>query len=292
MYDEGHQAFKRIAAEKSGGKVQVEVFPSGVLGSEVSMIEGVRLGSIDGCVAIFANTSTVVPELALFSVSYLFDDVDHYERVIEDPKFQERIASLVGGKKLGLKVLGFYAAGIRNVYTRKGPVESPDDFKGTKMRVMNNPVEARVWSTIGTIPTPMNFGEVYQALQTGVLDAAENSISVIEQNRHYESAKNIIMTQHQFGTSLLMISERRFNALAPDLQKTVLDAAQEASKYQRKRERELDAEAMERIKTRGAQLVTPDRAKFAAAIKPIQDEVAKQLNMTDVLEIIRSHAKK
>src|SRR5690349_1236021 len=197
MYDEGHKALQRLVTEKTGGKVQVDVFPAAQLGSEVAMVEGVRLGSIDGMVVHVSNASTVVPELSLFSVSYLFKDRDHHERVLNDPKFAERISQLVDSKGLGIKLIGFYSAGVRNVYTRKGEAKTPEELKGTKIRVMNNPIEAKIWSTIGTIPTPMNFGEVYQSLQTGVLDAAENGLSTIEAKRHYEAAKTIIMTEHQ-----------------------------------------------------------------------------------------------
>ena len=255
------------------------------------MIEGIRLGSVDGAVIHVANASTVVPELALFSVSYLFKDADHYEKVVNDPKFQARIESLVADKKLGLKVIGYYSAGVRNLYTRKGPAQSPDDLKGTKVRVMNNPIEAKIWSTIGTIPTPMNFGEVYQSLQTGVLDAAENSLSVIESNRHYEAAKTIILTEHQRSLSLLFMSERKFSGLPADQQKAILDAGREASIIQRKRDAELNAEAIERMKQKGTQFIVPDRAKFAALIQPIQDEVAQTMKMTDVLELVRNHGK-
>jgi tripartite ATP-independent transporter DctP family solute receptor len=291
MYDEGHQAFKKILAEKSGGKLQVDVFPAAQLGSEVAMLEGLRLGSVDGSVTIAGNTSTVIPELALFSVSYLFKDADHFERVVTDPKFVERITTLIEGKKLGYKFLGVYSAGVRNIYTRKGPAMDPAGLKGTKIRVMNNPIEARIWSTLGAIPTPMNFGEVYQSLQTGVLDAAENSLSTIESNRHYEAAKTIILSEHQRGFSLLMMSERKFNALPADMQKIVLEAAKEACVVQRKRDAELNAEAVERMKAKGTEIITPDRAKFAALITPVQDEVASTLKMTDVLEMIRNHAK-
>jgi tripartite ATP-independent transporter DctP family solute receptor len=290
MYDEGHQALKRLVAEKTGGKVEVQIFPAAQLGAEVAMIEGIRLGSVDGAVIHVANASTVVPELALFSVSYLFKDQDHYEKVVNDPKFQARIESLVADKKLGLKVIGYYSAGVRNLYTRKGPAQSPEDLKGTKVRVMNNPIEAKIWSTIGTIPTPMNFGEVYQSLQTGVLDAAENSLSVIESNRHYEAAKTILLTEHQRSLSLLFMSERRFNSLPADQQKAVLEAGREASVIQRKRDAELNAEAIERMKQKGTQFIVPDRAKFAALIQPIQDEVAQTMKMTDVLELVRNHA--
>ena len=96
--------------------------------------------------------------------------------MVNDPEVrQSRIETLVAGKNLGLRVVGFYSAGVRDLYTRRGPATTPEELKGTKIRVMNNPVEAKVWKRFGTIPTPMNFGEVYQALQSGVLDAAENA---------------------------------------------------------------------------------------------------------------------
>jgi tripartite ATP-independent transporter DctP family solute receptor len=255
------------------------------------MVEGVRLGSIDGMVVHVSNASTVVPELSLFSVSYLFKDRDHHERVLNDPKFAERISQLVDSKGLGLKVIGFYSAGVRNLYTRKGPATTPEELKGTKIRVMNNPIEAKIWSTIGTIPTPMNFGEVYQSLQTGVLDAAENGLSTIEANRHYEAAKTIIMTEHQRSVAILIMNERKFNSLPADVQKQLMEAAREASVIQRKRDAELNVEAIDRMKAKGTAFIDPDRAKFAALIAPIQDEVAATQKVPDLLALVRAHAK-
>jgi tripartite ATP-independent transporter DctP family solute receptor len=291
MYDEGHQMFRKLAEERSQGRLKVEIFPAAQLGSEVVMLEGVRLGSLDASVSHVANASTVVPELALFSVPYLFKDREHYERVIADPKFQQRIDALVTSKNLGIKVVGYYSAGVRTLYTRRGPATTPEALKGTKIRVMNNPVEAKVWNALGTIPTPMNFGEVYQALQSGVLDAAENAPSVIETNRHYEAAKTVILTEHQRSICLLFINEKKLNALPADLQKLVLAAALDASAYERQRDVELNAQAIERMKAKGALTVVPDRAAFAARVLSIQDEVAQNLKMADVLELIRSHAK-
>jgi TRAP-type transport system periplasmic protein len=291
MYDEGHQALKKLAAEKSGNKIQIDIFPAAQLGSEVAMIEGVRIGSIDGAVIHVANASTVIPELSLFSVSYLFKDGNHFESTVNDPKFKTRIESLVAEKKLGLKVIGYYSAGVRNIYTRKGPASTPEELKGTKIRVMNNPIEAKIWSTIGTIPTPMNFGEVYQSLQTGVLDAAENGLAVIESNRHYEAAKTIILTEHQRSLSLLFVNERKFNGLPADLQKAMLDAGAEASIIQRKRDNELNAEAVDRMKAKGTTFVVPDKGRFLTLVAPIQDEVATTMKMNDVLTLVRGHAK-
>lgn len=291
MYDEGHKLFKKLVEERSKGRIKVDVFPAAQLGSEVAMIEGLRLGSIDVVVNHVANASTVIPELAMFSVSYLFKDRDHFEHVVNDGKFQRRIEDLVSSKGLGIRVIGYYAAGVRNIYSRKGPANTPDDLKGTKIRVMNNPVEAKIWKAFGAIPTPMNFGEVYSSLQSGVIDAAENSPAVIESNKHYEAARNVILTEHQRSLSLLFINEKKLNGLPADLQPVVLDAAKEASVHERKKDAEFNAEAVDRMKARGANIVVPDRSKFAALIAPIQDEVAKDLKMTDVLEIVRSHAR-
>ncbi len=289
MYDEGHAMFRKLLDERTGGRLKVDVFPAAQLGSEVAMIEGVRMGSLDGSVAHVANAATVVPELALFSVSYLFKDREHFERVVNDPRFRNRIDSLVAGRNLGLRVIGYYSAGVRTLYTRRGPATTPEGLKGTKIRVMNNPVEARVWRALGTIPTPMNFGEVYQALQSGVLHAAENAPSVIESTRHYEAAKTIILTEHQRGLALLLMSQRKLDGLPPDLRKIVLKAGQDASIHQRARDAELNAAALDRMKARGARLVVPEREKFAALIVPIQDQVAAELKMTDVLALIRGH---
>jgi len=291
MYDEGHKKLQQLLEERSGGKMKLAVFPAAQLGSEVAMIEGVRLGTLDVTAAHVANASTVVPELALFSVAYLFKDRDHYEKVVEDPKFQARIDQLVASKNLGVKVIGYYSAGVRNIYTRRGPASTPDDLKGTKIRVMNNPVEARIWNALGAIPTPMNFGEVYQSLQSGVLDAAENGLAVIESNRHYEAAKTIILSEHQRSIALLLMNERKFNGLSADQKSTLLAAAREASVHERKRDAELNSEAIERMRAKGAQIVEPNRSTFSSRIAPIQDEVAATLKMTDVLELVRGHAK-
>jgi len=289
MYDEGHKMFKKLVEERSKGRIKADVFPAAQLGSEVAMVEGVRLGSIDVICANAPNAAAFVPELGLFSVAYLFRDIPHFERVVNDPQFAKRIDEIIASKNLGIKRIGFYAAGVRNIYSRKGSVASPDDLKGVKIRVQNNPIEVKVWKTFGAIPTPMNFGEVYQALQSGVLDAAENGLAVIESNKHNEAAKYISLTEHQRNLSALYINEKKLASLPPDLQKIVLDAALEASTYERKRDAELVAEAAGQLKAKGAVLTTPDKTKFIALIAPIQDEVAKDLKATDVLLIVRKH---
>jgi tripartite ATP-independent transporter DctP family solute receptor len=290
MYDEGHKMFKKLVEERSNGRIKADVFPAAQLGSEVAMVEGVRLGSIDVICANAPNAAAFIPELGLFSVAYLFKDIPHFERVVNDPQFAKRIDEIVASKNLGIKRIGFYAAGVRNIYSRKGSVASPDDLKGVKIRVQNNPIEVKVWQTFGAIPTPMNFGEVYQALQSGVLDAAENGLAVIESNKHNEAAKYISQTEHQRNLSAMYINEKKLASLPPDLQKVVLEAAAEAAVYERKKDAEFVAAAADRLKSKGAVLTAPDKTKFIVLIAPIQDEVAKDLKATDLLQIVRKHA--
>jgi tripartite ATP-independent transporter DctP family solute receptor len=290
MYDEGHQMFKKLVEERSKGRIRVNIFPAAQLGAEVAMVEGLRLGSIDVICANAPNAAAFVPELGLFSVAYLFKDIAHFERVVNDPAFAKRVDEIIAAKNIGIRRIGFYAAGVRNIYSRKGSVGGPEDLKGVKIRVQNNPVEVKVWRAFGAIPTPMNFGEVYQALQSGVLDAAENGLAVIESNKHYEAAKFITQSEHQRNLSALYINEKKLASMPADLQKIVLDAASEAAVHERKRDAELVAAAANSLKTKGAVLTVPDKSKFIALVAPIQDEVARDLKATDLLQIIRKHA--
>jgi tripartite ATP-independent transporter DctP family solute receptor len=290
MYDEGHNLFKKLIEERSGGRLKATVHPAAQLGSEVAMVEGVRLGSIDIICANSPNAAAFVPELGLFSVAYLFKDIAHFERVVNDPAFAKRFDDIIASKNIGIRRIGFYASGVRNVYSRKGSIASPDDFKGVKIRVQNNPIEVKVWQAFGAIPTPMNFGEVYQALQSGVLDAAENSLAVIESNKHHEAAKFITQTEHQRSLAAMYINEKKLASLSADLQKIVLQAGLEASVHERKKDAEFVAAAANTLKARGAILTSPDKAKFIALIAPIQDEVAREFKATDLLALIRKHA--
>jgi tripartite ATP-independent transporter DctP family solute receptor len=289
MYDEGHQMFKKLVEERSKGRIRVNVFPAAQLGSEVAMVEGLRLGTIDVICANAPNAAAFIPELGLFSVAYLFKDIQHFERVVNDPKFVQRMESLVASKNLGIRLVGFYAAGVRNVYSRKGSVAGPDDLKGVKIRVQNNPIEVKVWRAFGAIPTPMNFGEVYQALQSGVLDAAENGLAVIESNKHFEAAKYVSQTEHQRNLSALYVNEKKLASLPKDLQEIVLQAGKEAAVYERKKDAELVAAAADRLKSRGAVLTSPDKSRFIQLIAPIQDEVARELKAIELLQLVRAH---
>jgi tripartite ATP-independent transporter DctP family solute receptor len=291
MYDEGHKMFKKLVEERSQGRIKVDVFPAAQLGPEVAMIEGVRLGTIDMVSCSAANAATIIPELGMLSVAYLFKDRAHVHRVVNDPKFSAKLDEIIAAKNLGIRRLGYYTSGVRNIYSRKGSVAGPDDLKGVKIRVQNNPVEVAVWKAFGAIPTPMNFGEVYQSLQSGVIDAAENGLAVVESNKHYEAAKFISQTEHQYGVNPLFMNEKKLNSLPPDLKELVIQAALDASVHERKKDDEFVDAAVDGLKAKGAVLTKPEKASFIALIAPIQDKVAQDIKATAILEVIRSQAK-
>jgi tripartite ATP-independent transporter DctP family solute receptor len=292
MYDEGHHMFKKLIEERTKGKITAEVFPAGQLGAEVAMVEGVRLGTLDICSSSAANAATIIPELGLFSVAYNFRDRAHVDRVVNDERFAKKVDEIIASKNLGIIRIGFLTSGVRNVYSRKGSVTSPDDLKGVKIRVQNNPVEVRVWKAFGAIPTPMNFGEVYQALQSGVIDAAENGLAVVESNKHYEAAKYISRTEHQYTLNLLFMNEKKFKSLSPELQKIVLQTGIDSAKHERMKDNEFVDAALGRLKEKGAVVTQPDKTKFIALIAPIQNDIAADIKATELLEIVRSRATK
>jgi len=148
---------------------------------------------------------------------------------------------------------------------------------------MANPIEAKIWSTFGGIPTSMPTSEVYSALQAGAIDGGENSPSVIESFKYNEPAPHVALTEHQYSIAPLIMSEKRFNALNPELQKVFMEVIRETCQYQRKRDAELVAESLERMKVKGTKITQPDKAKFAALATPIQEEVAKNLKVEDLL---------
>ena len=205
---------------------------------------------------------------------------------MNDPAFAKRIDEIIASKNLGIKRIGFYAAGVRNIYSRKGSVASPDDLKGVKIRVQNNPIEVKVWRTFGAIPTPMNFGEVYQALQSGVLDAAENGLAVIESNKHFEAAKYMSQTEHQRNLSALYINEKKL-ASCPRSPEDRAGRGAEASVHERKKDAELVAAAADRLKAKGAVLTSPDK-RVHRADRADPGRGGQELKATDVPQLVRS----
>ena len=203
------QHIERELPARTGGAVTVQLYPNAQLGSERDLIRSVGTGTIDATVVSPGNAAALVPEVQLFSASYLFTSYEHARRAIEDDAFFSRMQEIVAARETGFQLAGIGLTGTRNLYNRARPVSDEAGISGLKMRVMASPTEFEVWSTLGTLPSNIPAPEIYTALQTGVVDAAESSLPAIVGNKYYEVAPHITLTHHQFNLHFLRELRRR-----------------------------------------------------------------------------------
>ncbi|MCS7232818.1 MAG: TRAP transporter substrate-binding protein [Synergistetes bacterium] len=277
--------FKEEIEKLSGGKIVVKVFPSGQLGSGRELIEGVQMGSIQMCEHSLAPLSGFSKTFLVFNLPYLFKTREIAYEFLDSP-IGEEMKRLV--EKDGILVLSFWENGYRHVTNSKRPIKTPADLKGLKIRTMENPVHMEAFRQMGALPTPMAFGEVFTALQQGVIDGQENSYSNMYVMKFHEVQKYITDTSHFYDVTGFMINPKFFYSLSPDLQEAVKKAAKTATTFQRERAitdddkfRKLVAE-----KLQFTELTPEERAKFAEASKGTYDVFKKEIGEENLNKIL------
>ena len=253
-----------LAAERSGGKVVIEIYPSGQLGNERDLIEQVKMGMLD-----MVKTSTAPMEgfektFGVFSLPYIFRDHEHYWRVLDGAVGREM---LTAAESIGLRGLCYYDAGSRSFYTKDKPINSPADLEGMKIRVMKSAAFMDTVSALGGSPTPIGWGELYTALQQGTVDGAENNPPSFYTSRHYEVCKYYSLDEHSKPPDILLVSVKRWNKLSPEVQEIVQKAADDSSVFQRKLWAEKTLESLEAVKKAGVKVSIPDKAPFVAKVR-------------------------
>jgi tripartite ATP-independent transporter DctP family solute receptor len=283
-----HQAavfFGEKLKEKTNGKVKVAVFPSAQLGAEGTMLDSLRIGSLDFCISSSANASSHVPQMAFLGIAYLFDNKEHLAHVTSDPQILKSFQNFVADKKLGFQLLAFMPNGLRNLYAIK-EVKSLKDLQGMKVRVMPSPIESKVWAALGAKPTSVPYGEVYTALQTGMVAGAENTVSSYAQGKHNEVAKYFIKTSHQWQIVNIWASDKTLQSLPEPYRKAVIDSASEAALYGFQKQLENDEAYTKVLTTSGVTFINVNVKEFADKIKPLHDQFAKDLKTEDILRRI------
>lgn len=273
----------------TGGEVEVELYPNAALGSEKELIRSVGQGTVDATILSPGNAAGLIPEIQLFSASYLFNSYDHVRRVLEDDAFFEAMRKLVADKEAGFQLAGIGITGTRNLYNRERVVDGLEALKGLKMRVMSSPTEFKVWSTLGTLPTNIPAPEIYTSIQTGIVDAGESSLPAIAGNKYYEVAPNITLTHHQFNLHLLLISDMALARIPEEHHDAVLRTFREAGMEEIAAAEQLSERVLKTLSEQPGVTVTEvDTKAFAAKLREVQDEVAKDLEVEDLLQLIRS----
>jgi len=266
-------------AEKSSGRMKVEIFPNEQLGTEKENIEALQLGYLAMTKTSSAPMEGFVPRMRIFGIPYLFRDSEHFWKVLKGPIGKDL---LLAGQSKWLRGLCYYDAGARSFYAKK-EIHSPDDLKGMKVRVQNSIMSMKLVSAMGGSPTPIPWGELYTALDQGVVDAAENNPPSFRTSRHYEVCKYYILDEHTMLPDILMISTRVWESLTPEFQQILQDAVDESVEYQRKIWAEAEEADMKIVQDAGVKVIRPDKGPFRESVKSVWDE----FEGTDIGELIK-----
>ncbi len=219
-YATGARAFKERVEAASGGRIEVQLYPNRQLGDEKPMLEGMRLGTVDAGVITNAVIAQIEPTFQLNDLPFLYENEAQAQRVLDGPVGQKLAAKL---ETKGIKLLGWMEGGFRNMINNVRPVEKPDDVKGVKYRVMQNPVFIGMFSSLGGNAVPMAWGETFTAVQQGAIDGLEIPLAVIEQSKYAEVTKYLSITNHTYSAIPLLMAKRAFDKLPDDLKKVVIE---------------------------------------------------------------------
>jgi tripartite ATP-independent transporter DctP family solute receptor len=269
-----HQAFEQMAKEVkqlSNGKMTIRIYPSSQMGSARETMELLQNGALDMTKGSASDLESFDNVYAIYNLPYLFKDQAHFNRVVFGDIGKEIMLST---KDKGFIALSAYVAGTRSFYAKK-PITKPDDLKGMKIRVQASPTTLKMVELMGGSPTPISFGEVYTAMQQGVVDGAENNVPSWVQTRHIEIAKVFSEDEHSSIPDFLVISTKTWDKLTPEQQQILQKAAIDSEAYQQKLWAEVDAKTRAEAKAMGAQILSVDKAPFRAAVKPMYDEFEK-----------------
>jgi tripartite ATP-independent transporter DctP family solute receptor len=220
----------KLLHDRTNGRLNVKVYPNGALGSEKDNIEQLRLGALDMMRINVAPLNSVVPETIVTGLPFVFRSTEHMRKVLDGPVGDDILKSM---ESQGLVGLAFYDSGARSFYSKK-PIRSVADLKGMKIRVIQSDLFVAMVEALGANPTPMPYGEVYTALKTGIVDAAENNWPSYESSRHFEAARFYTLDEHSLAPEVLVFSKVVWDKLSPQDQAAIRKAARDSVPYMRK----------------------------------------------------------
>lgn len=283
-----HKGMVRMGEELdriSGGTMQVKIYPSQQLGTERQCLELLQIGSMDMTKVSVGVLENFAPEMKVLGLPFLFRDRAHSFNVL-DGEIGQRL--LNGGEKYWLKGLGYYDAGSRSFYTKDKPVNSPEDLKGMKIRVMESVTAMDMVRGLGGSPTPISWGELYTALQQGVVDGAENNPPSFYLSRHYEICKFYSLDEHTLLPDVLLASTHFWKKLSEQEKDWVIKAVELSVGYQRQLWMEAENEALEEIAKAGVEIIRPDKGLFSEKIAENFEKYKEDKVMSELIESIQN----
>ena len=276
-YVKGLQEMQKLLEEYSDGEMTLDIYPNSQLGNERDMMENVGMGVQEMCLISTGPIPNFVSDFAVLDLPYLFEDEQHAYEVLDG----EIGTSLLGQlESQGIRGVGFWENGFREVTNDKKEIKTPEDLKGMKIRTMENSLHMELFNSLGAMATPMASGDVFTGLQQKTIDAAENAVSDVLANKFYEVTKNITYTNHLFVFMGVGFSERAWNKIPDELKPVVDEAVKRGCNTQRQLLAEANAEAEKELKELGVQFYEIDRealkAKVLPAIEPYRAQMPKE----------------
>jgi len=262
------EKFKALTEKYTNGTVTVTIFPNAKLGDERTLLERMKMGIVDAGIITNGPIINFVPRFGAIDLPFLFRSPEHAYKVLDGPIGNQLFADL---EKQGWKGLAWAERGFRNLTNSKKDVNSPDDIKGLKIRVMQNPVYVDSFKALGANAVPMAWTEALTALQQGTIDGQENPLNVIVAFKLNESQKYMAITRHAYAPAPILMSMVTWKKLNPEQQKAVLKAAQEAAVYERAYNNASEKLWIKELERKGMKVTTPALQPFLAAVKPVYD---------------------
>ncbi|MFL4984037.1 MAG: TRAP transporter substrate-binding protein [Xanthobacteraceae bacterium] len=265
--------------EATSGRIGIQMYPSMQLGGEKEMIEQAQVGALAIARVSVGPMGPIVPEFNVFNLPFMFRDSAHMEKVIDGPIGDDLLNKLSDHPTANLIGLCWMNAGTRHVYNSKKPIRSVEDLKGLKIRMMGNPVFVDTMNALGGNGVSMGFDQVVNAMQTGVVDGAENNEPTYTTGQHYRYAKYFSLTGHLMIPEVLVFSKKVFAALAKDDQELIRRLARDAQQEERTLWYEMEKKSIAQMKEAGAEIIDiADKKPFQAAVKPVWDKYGAQLS--------------
>jgi tripartite ATP-independent transporter DctP family solute receptor len=268
------EAIVRMGAKlekASNGRLTLQMYPQMQLGGEKEMIEQAQVGALQIARISVGALGPVIDELNVFNMPFIFRDEAHMRKVIDGPIGDELLQKISTNPQTRLIALGWMDAGTRNVYSNK-PVTKPADLKGMKVRMMGNPIFVETMNAMGGNGVAMGFNELYSAMQTGVVDGAENNEPTVLAQNHYQVAKVYSLTGHLIIPEMFVFSKPSWDKLGKDDQALLRKFSRETQFEQRQLWDEKTAKATEELKAKGVQFVPADKQAFFKATQPVRDK--------------------
>lgn len=273
---------KRVE-EKSDGKLQIKVYPNQQLGTERELLELLQIGSLGMTKVSAAALEGFAPTMQVFGMPYLFRDDAHQKRVLDGPIGKQL---LLDPEKYWLRGLCYYDGGKRSFYSKEKPIESPADLKGLKIRVMESNMATNMVRAMGGSPTPVAYGELYSALQQGIVDGAENNPPSLYTSKHYEICKFYSIDEHTVLPDVVLISTKVWESLSDEEQRWVQEAADESSELQYKIWAESTENSLRALGKAGVQISYPDKSKFREGVSSMYEQM--KIEQPEIYKIIEA----